>query len=66
MNRNLRNATPAIYAALILLGFLINNTVGIAVIIVGAMLTSAVYAMTRGGGSEGATPRRAPRQRNRR
>ncbi|MEW1863435.1 hypothetical protein OG896_22270 [Streptomyces sp. NBC_00669] len=65
MNRNVRNATPPIYALLILGGFLINTTVGIAVIIVGGVLTSMVYTMARGGGAEG-TPRRAPRQRNRR
>jgi hypothetical protein len=66
VNRNVRNATPPIYALLILGGFLISTTVGIAVIIVGGVLTSVVYTMARGGGSEGATPRRAPRQRNRR
>lgn len=66
MNRNLRNATPVIYAALILVGFLINTKVGIAVAIVGGILTSVVFTVTRGGGAAGATPRRAPRQRNRR
>jgi hypothetical protein len=65
VNRNLRNATPVVYAALIFVGFLINPTVGIVVIVVGAILTSAVYTVTRGGG-EGGAPRRAPRQRNRR
>jgi hypothetical protein len=66
VNRNLRNAIPAVYGVLILVGFLINITVGISVIIVGAILTSVVYTVTRGGGAAGATPRRAPRQRNRR
>lgn len=66
MNRNLRNATPAVYAVLILVGFLINTTVGVAVVIVGGVLTGLVYTVTRGGAGEGATPRRAPRQRNRR
>ena len=66
MNQNLRRITPAVYAAAILVGFLINPTVGIAVIIVGGILSSLVYTMTRGGAAGGATPRRAPRQRNRR
>ncbi|MFI1094817.1 hypothetical protein [Streptomyces sp. NPDC020917] len=65
MNQNLRRITPAVYAAAILVGFLINTTAGIVVIVVGGILSSMVYTMTRGGG-EGATPRRAPRQRNRR
>lgn len=66
MNRNLRNATPMVYAAAILVGFLISSKVGIAVCVVGGVLTSLVYTMARGGGAAGATPRRAPRQRNRR
>ncbi|MDT0549939.1 MULTISPECIES: hypothetical protein [Streptomyces] len=66
MNRNLRNTIPAVYAALILLGFLINTTVGIAVIIVGGVLMSVLYTATRGGRAADATPRRARRQRNRR
>jgi hypothetical protein len=66
VNRNLRNATPPVYAVLILVGFLINTTVGIAVVIVGGILSSVVYTMTRGGGAAGGTPRRATRQRNRR
>ncbi|MEU0810540.1 hypothetical protein [Streptomyces sp. NPDC005970] len=66
MNRNLRNTIPAVYAALILLGFLINTTVGIAVIIVGGALMSVLYTATRGGRAADATPRRARRQRNRR
>ncbi|MER7795187.1 hypothetical protein [Streptomyces sp. NPDC097640] len=66
MNRNLRNTIPAVYAALILLGFLINTTAGIAVIIVGGVLMSVLYTATRGGRAADATPRRARRQRNRR
>ncbi|MEU4896223.1 hypothetical protein AB0B12_26305 [Streptomyces sp. NPDC044780] len=66
MNRNLRNAMPAFYAALIVAGFLINTTFGIAVLIVGAILVSALYIVTRGGRAADATPRRALRQRNRR
>ncbi|WNE95216.1 hypothetical protein PS467_07565 [Streptomyces luomodiensis] len=65
MNRNLRNATPVAYAALILLGFFIDTTVGIAVIIVGGILISVLYTATRGGRAADATPRRARRQRNR-
>lgn len=66
MNRNVRNATPVVYAAAILVGFLISAKVGIGVCIVGAVITSMVYTMARGGGAAGATPRRPPRQRNRR
>ncbi|MET7766379.1 hypothetical protein ABZS71_31990 [Streptomyces sp. NPDC005393] len=66
MNRNLRNAIPAVYAALILLGFLINTTAGIIVVIVGGALMSVLYTVTRGGRAADATPRRARRQRNRR
>jgi hypothetical protein len=65
VKRTVRNITPAIYAALILVGFLINAKVGIGVCVVGAVLTSMVYTATRGGDT-GGTPRRAPRQRNRR
>ncbi|WP_043242623.1 hypothetical protein [Streptomyces violaceusniger] len=66
MNRNLRNATPAVYAALILLGFLINTTAGIAVVIIGGVLMSALYTATRGGRTADAMPRSPRRQRNRR
>jgi hypothetical protein len=58
MNGN-RAAAPMLYAALIVVGFLIKPVVGIAVVIVGAILLGIFYTVTSGGGSA----RRPPRNR---
>ncbi|MFE5332640.1 hypothetical protein ACFRCG_40300 [Embleya sp. NPDC056575] len=47
MTRNVRAAVPMIYAAAIVVGFLIDTRVGIAVCIVGGMLVGLAYTMLR-------------------
>jgi len=67
VSRNIRVVAPVIYAAAVVVGFLINGTVGTIVTIGGAMLLALVYTTTRGGaaGVEGGRNRNRNRDRNR-
>jgi hypothetical protein len=67
VSRNIRVVAPALYAVAVVVGFLINGTVGIIVTIGGAMLLALVYTTTRGGaaGVEGGRNRNRNRNRNR-
>ncbi|MFC5666100.1 hypothetical protein ACFP3U_24370 [Kitasatospora misakiensis] len=49
MNRNVRTAAPMVYAALVVGGFMIGDSVGVGVCVVGGMLLGALYATTNGG-----------------
>ena len=65
MNRGVRAGIPVLYAAAILIGFLINAKTGVIVAIGGAVVASALYTII---GRATATPenaRRPPRNRNR-
>lgn len=65
MNRGVRNGIPVLYAAAILIGFLINTRAGVIITIGGAVVASALYTII---GRATATPENArhpPRNRNR-
>jgi uncharacterized integral membrane protein len=49
MNTRIRNVIPPVYALLIVGGFLISASVGLIVLIVGAMLTGVLWSMLSGG-----------------
>jgi hypothetical protein len=48
----LRNLIPLVYAALIIVGFLISSTVGVIVSIAGAMISGALWSTLGGVGGE--------------
>ncbi|MYW05542.1 hypothetical protein [Streptomyces sp. SID3343] len=50
MVRNIRIAAPMLYAAAIVLGFLIDTRVGVGVAIVGGMLVGLTYTLLRPAG----------------
>jgi hypothetical protein len=65
MNRGVRAGIPVLYAAAILIGFLINSRAGVIIAIGGAVVASALYTII---GRVTATPessRRPPRNRRR-
>jgi hypothetical protein len=65
VNRGVRNGIPVLYAAAILIGFLISARAGVITAIGGAVVASALYTII---GRVTATPenaRRPPRNRNR-
>jgi hypothetical protein len=65
MNKSLRAGVPALYAAAILIGFLINTKTGVIVAIGGAVVSSALYVIIARTTAAADTGRRPPRQRNR-
>jgi hypothetical protein len=66
VSRNIRIAAPALYAAALVVGFLISSKVGIVVAIGGAMLLGLVFSLGRGGAGAGPTGgRNRNRNRNR-
>jgi hypothetical protein len=60
MNKGLRAGIPALYAAAILIGFLINTKAGVIVLIGGAVVCSALYVIVA---RISATPETARRNR---
>jgi hypothetical protein len=64
MTRNLRAVGPMVYAALVIVGFLINPVVGGIVVIVGGIALGAFFVAIRGNGAP-TSSRRPPRNRNR-
>jgi hypothetical protein len=48
MSRNIRAAAPPLYAAALVVGFLINGKAGIIIAIGGATLLAAVFTLMRG------------------
>jgi hypothetical protein len=65
MNVNVKWAIPAVYAAAVIIGFLINTTAGVIIVIAGAIVSSLLYTMIARATATPATARRPPRQRNR-
>jgi hypothetical protein len=55
----IRNAMPPLYAILIMLGFLISSTVGLVVVIVGALLFGLFWSVLSGGAPGGGRDRSA-------
>jgi hypothetical protein len=65
MNRGLRAAIPALYSVAILIGFFISTKTGIIIAVVGAVVSSALYAIIARTTMAPDTGRRPPRQRSR-
>jgi len=65
VNRGVRAGIPALYAAAILIGFLINAKTGVIVAIGGAVVASALYTIIGRATSTPENARRPPRNRNR-
>jgi hypothetical protein len=66
MNMGVKAIIPMVYAAAVLIGFLINTTAGVIIAIGGALISAALYTMfARTGAAANGAARRPPRQRNR-
>jgi hypothetical protein len=57
VSRNIRVAAPLVYAAAVVVGFLINSRVGVIVTVGGAILLVAAFMLARGGGPAGGRDR---------
>ncbi len=57
MSRNIRAAAPPLYAAALVVGFLINGKAGIIIAIGGAMVLAAIFTLMRGAAGAGARDR---------
>jgi hypothetical protein len=65
VNRNVKAGIPVLYAAAILIGFLINTRAGVVIAIGGAVVASALYTIISRVTTTPESSRRPPRQRNR-
>jgi hypothetical protein len=57
----IRNIIPPVYGVLVIVGFLISATVGLIVLLGGAMLSGLLWSTLSGGGSVPAVGRRSDR-----
>jgi len=53
VSRNIRVAAPLVYAAAVVVGFLVNSRLGVIIAVGGAILLVAVFMLARGGGPAG-------------
>lgn len=65
MNSSVKAGIPVLYAAAVLIGFLINTQAGVVIAIGGAVVASALYTMIARATVPPGSSRRAPRNRNR-